>query len=224
MFSLTQIKSIFKKNGYKINDRPYELNIVGIRSAITRPNRFDDEIHVFYKTRGLNWEYHRFKATTDPGTYWLKHPMNLSGTAILAEGQYRNAYKLGLHRGKYLALVQIGRVTVIRDFNRNNKLDFFNGTKRNGYYGINIHRASISGTTKNVDKYSAGCQVFSNISDFNHFLSMCKKHRSLYGNKFTYTLIDQRMLESKRYQLIALTVGALAVGTGVITYYIIENE
>lgn len=224
MFSLTQIKSIFKKNGYKINDRPYELNIVGIRSAITRPNRFDDEIHVFFKTSGLNWEYHRFKATTDPGTYWLKHPMNLSGTAILAEGQYRNAYKLGLHRGKYLALVQIGRVTVIRDFNRNNKLDFFNGTKRNGYYGINIHRASITGTTKSVDKYSAGCQVFSNISDFNHFLSMCKKHRSLYGNKFTYTLIDQRMLERKKYQLIALTVGALAVGTGVITYYIIENE
>lgn len=224
MFSLTQIKSIFKKNGYKINDRPYELNIVGIRSAITRPNRFDDEIHVFFKTSGLNWEYHRFKATTDPGTYWLKHPMNLSGTAILAEGQYRNAYKLGLHRGKYLALVQIGRVTVIRDFNRNNKLDFFNGTKRNGYYGINIHRASITGTTKSVDKYSAGCQVFSNISDFNNFLTMCKKHRSLYGNKFTYTLIDQRMLERKRYQLIALTVGALAVGTGVITYYIIENE
>lgn len=224
MFSLTQIKSIFKKNGYKINDRPYELNIVGIRSAITRPNRFDDEIHVFFKTSGLKWEYHRFHATTDPGTYWLKHPMNLSGTAILAEGQYPNAYKLGLHRGKYLALVQIGRVTVIRDFNRNNKLDFFSGTKRNGYYGINIHRASIHGTTKYVDQYSAGCQVFANISDFNHFLLMCKKHRSLYGNKFTYTLIDQRMLERKRYQLIALTVGALAVGTGVATYYILDNE
>lgn len=224
MFSLTQIKSIFKKNGYKINDRPYELNIVGIRSAITRPNRFDDEIHVFYKTSKLNWEYHRFKATTDPGTYWLKHPMNLYGTAILAEGQYRNAYRLGLHRGKYLALVQIGKVTVIRDFNRNNKLDFFSGVKGNGYYGINIHRASSTGTTKYVDKYSAGCQVFSNISDFNLFLTMCKKHRDLYGNKFTYTLIDQRMLERKRYQLIALSVGTLALSAGVITYYIIENE
>jgi hypothetical protein len=224
MFSLPQIKSLFKKNGYKINDRPYELNIVGIRSQVTRPNHFDDEIHVFYKTNGLNWEYHRFHATTDPGTYWLKHPMILSGTAILAEGQYKNAYKLGLHRGQYLALVQIGRVSVIRDFNRNNKLDFFSGTKRNGYYGINIHRASINGTTKYVDKYSAGCQVFANISDFNHFLSMCKKHKTLYGNKFTYTLIDQRMLERRKYQLIALTVGAIALGTGVATYYLLDHE
>jgi hypothetical protein len=32
------------------------------------------------------------------------------------------------------------------------------------------------------------------------------------------------MLERKRHQLIALSVGALAVSAGVITYYIIENE
>lgn len=221
---LSKMKSLFKKKGYELNTRPYELNIVGKRSAQGQPNRFDDEIHVFYKTRVLNWEYHIFKATTDPGTYWLKHPMNWQGTAILAEGQYKNAYKLGLHRGQYLALVQIGKVEVIRDFNRNNSLDFISGKKVNGYYGINIHRASLRGTTKFVDKYSAGCQVFANISDFNKFLEMCKKHRGLYGNKFNYTLIDYRMIQRKNLQFIALTAGALALSTVAVTYYLIENE
>jgi hypothetical protein len=216
---LSKMKSLFKKKGYKLNTRPYELNIVGIRSAQAKPNRFDDEIHVFYKSGGLNWEYHIFKATTDPGTYWLKHPMNWSGTAILAEGHYKNAYKLGLHKGQYLALVQIGKVSVIRDFNRNNSLDFLSGRKVNGYYGINIHRASLRGTTKYVDKYSAGCQVFANISDFNKFLAMCKKHRELYGNKFNYTLIDNRMVERRNLQVIALTTGVLALGTVALTYY-----
>ncbi len=221
---LSKMKSLFKKKGYELNTRPYELNIVGIRSTQTQPNRFDDEIHVFYKTGVLNWEYHIFKATTDPGTYWLKNPMNSQGTAILAEGQYKNAYKLGLHRGQYLALVQIGKVAVIRDFNRNNSLDFFSGKMVNGYYGINIHRASLRGITKYVDKYSAGCQVFANISDFNKFLSMCKKHRQLYSNKFNYTLIDYRMIQRRNLQVIALTTGILALGTVAVTYYLTENE
>ena len=221
---LSKMKSLFKRKGYKLNTRPYELNIVGVRSTQAQPNRFDDEIHVFYKTGVLNWEYHIFKATTDPGTYWLKNPMNLQGTAILAEGQYKNAYKLGLHKGQYLALVQIGKVSVIRDFNRNNSLDFFSGKQVNGYYGINIHRASLRGITKYVDKYSAGCQVFSNISDFNKFLAMCKKHRDLYSNKFNYTLIDNRMIQRRSLQFIALTAGVLALSAVAITYYLTENE
>ena len=38
-----------RKNDYVIYDKPYQLNIVGVRNAETQPNKFDDSIFVFYK-------------------------------------------------------------------------------------------------------------------------------------------------------------------------------
>lgn len=214
---LQKMKAILRHKGYKIFDRPYELNIVGLRSKSTIPNRFDDEIHVFYKVSTLNWHYHVFKATTDPGTFWLRQPMQPQGTAILAEGQYIDTYQLDLHRGKYLALVQKKILTVIRDYNRDAVLDFKNGTKTTGYYGINIHRANQTGTTKSVDKNSAGCQVFENASDFALFIKLCQKHKSLYGNHFTYSLIDFRAVRRQTARYIAASIGVAGLlGLGVL--------
>lgn len=186
------IQEALQKKGYRIFMRPFELNIVGLRTDNVKPNSFDDKIHVFYKNSQDQLIQHEFKATTDPGTYWLRNPMNPQGTAILKEGQYTGCYSLGMHRGKYLALVQKRPVTVIRDYDRDAILDFMNGKEEKGLFGINIHRASENGTTKTVDQYSAGCQVFANHTEFILFLQLCERHKTLYGNEFTYTLIDER--------------------------------
>ena len=214
---LQKIKAIMRHKQFRIFSRPYELNIIGLRSKSTIPNLFDDEIHVFYRISALNWYYHIFKATTDPGTYWLRQPMQPQGTAILAEGQYIDAYQLGNHRGEYLALVQRKPMTVIRDYNRDAILDFNNGLKTTGLYGIDIHRANKVGTTKSVDKNSAGCQVFENANDFALFLTMCKKHESLYGNHFTYSLIDFRAVQRQNTRYILAGVGVLGtLGLGLL--------
>src|ERR1041385_911582 len=140
------LRTVLKRKGYKIYDRPNELNIVGVRSPSTTPNSFDDAIFVFYKDENHRWIYRAFPATTDPGTYWLRQPTEQQGTAILAEGQYVDVYQIGLHRGKYTALVQRGgTVTVIRDYDRDAVLDFANGTRVTGWFGINIHHASSQG-------------------------------------------------------------------------------
>ena len=204
---LSRILSVMKQNSYIIADQPYQVNIVGLRSDQTQANRFDDEINVFFRTSGNKWQQHVFSATTDPGTYWLKNPSSPQGTAILAQGQYKNAYQIGMHQGKYNALVQRAPVTVLRDYDRNALLDFLNGTPATGLFGINIHRASVSGTTKYVDKYSAGCQVFANASDFETFLQLCEKHSSLYGNSFTYTLIDFRAVSRERLRRASIASG-----------------
>jgi hypothetical protein len=211
-----RLKSILRNKGFMLHTRPYELNIVGVRTRSTVPNRFDDEIHVFYKSKPMKWEYHIFKATTDPGTYWLKNPMQEQGTAILSQGQYVNAYQIGMHRGKYPALVQIGPVTVIRDYDRNAKLDFLNGKHDTGFFGINVHRAMAQGKTKFIDKFSAGCQVFQNAGDFEHFMQMCGKHQELYGNRFTYTLLDFRAM--RRESIKRIVLGTLTLGLGLIGY------
>jgi hypothetical protein len=209
--SLQKMKDILRHKGYKLFTRPYELNIVGLRSKSVFPNRFDDEIHVFYRTSNLKWQYHIFKATTDPGTFWLRQPMQPQGTAILAEGQHLNCYELGLHRGQYLALVQHKPVTIIRDYNRDAVLDFNNGSTIKGYFGINIHRAQVKGSTKSVDKYSAGCQVFENAKDFELFIGLCQKHKQLYGNQFTYTLIDFRAVRRQNLRYAMAGVGVLGL-------------
>lgn len=192
--SLSNIRATLAEKGYREYSRPFELNIVGIRADSTRPNLFDDSINVYYKTKEGNRQFHKFPATTDPGTYWLENPLNPQGTAILKSGEYIGSHMIGMHRGKYLALVQQRPVTVIRDYDRKAVLDVLNGNEYTGLFGINIHHALSTGTTRFVDKFSAGCQVFANIDDFNLFMQLCQRHKQLYGNDFTYTLIDERAL------------------------------
>lgn len=221
---LSRIRALLKYKGYELFTRPYELNIVGLRNKSMKSNRFDDELHVFYKTSPLHWEYHVFNITTDPGTFWLTNPMQPQGTAILSEGQNKNAYALGLHRGQYLALVQVKPITIMRDYDRNAVLDFYNGKKERGLYGINIHRANRVGTTKTVDRNSAGCQVFENASDFDVFVKLCEKHRSKYGNQFTYTLIDFRSWQRQTFRRLAYTMGLVAAAAGIGTHYYFKNK
>ena len=184
------IVSALTAMGYRIFMRPYELNIIGIRSRDNTPNTFNDSINVIYKDGAGNWQLHSFPATTDPGTFWLKNPLNPQGTAILKAGQYLHSHIIGMHRNKYLALVQRGEVTVIRDTKRDGTLDF-RGKDDTGYFGIDIHRAAEAGVTKLIDKYSAGCQVFANAGDFTTFMQLCDKQRQLYGNSFSYTLLEE---------------------------------
>lgn len=190
------IKQSLVQKGYRIFTRPYELNIVGVRASTNIPDAFDDTIHVFY-ANGNGWQYYNYPATTDPGIRYLKQPINGEGTAILKPGQYNHCYAIGLHRGLYSALIQRAPITVIRDFNKDGRLDYGSGREQTGMFGINIHRAELNGTTKFVAGYSAGCQVFANASDFTAFIAMCNQHRKLYGNDFTYTLLEQTDLPTK---------------------------
>jgi hypothetical protein len=195
----TEVKSIIQTLqtlGYRVakNDsKNYNLNIVGIRNDKGQENRFDDQIWVFWKFNN-RWELKKYKATTDPGLSWLVAPENPEGTAILKEGQYLASHRLGKHKGKYEALVQAKPVTVIRDFNRDKKLDYSSGKEQTGIFGINIHRANEKAESTQVNKWSAGCQVFANPIEFNEFIKLCKLSIAEWGNSFSYTLIRKNQL------------------------------
>ena len=165
----------------------HDLNIVGIRS-VAKPDRFDDCISVF-SMHGGEWLFWSFPATTDPGVAYLKNPINKSGTAILAPGQYRSAYRIGKHRGKYDALIQSRPVTVFRDGNMDGHIDPWRNAET-GIYGINIHM-STAGEADFVGKHSAGCQVFKNGHDFEIFMAMARAGAAKFGNAFTYTLLEE---------------------------------
>ena len=171
----------------------YNLNIIGVRANMDSrvTNRYDDVIVVEYKENGKLirkvWDI-----TTEPGSKLMRNPSNSKGTAILVPGQYRGVYKIDLHRGKYKALCQRnGSVKVYRDKNRDNVYDCNVDTINTGWFGINIHRSNDTYTRATVDGYSAGCQVFNNPKDFAEFMKLVEKSASIYGNKFTYTLITE---------------------------------
>lgn len=186
------IKNAVKNKGYSFFETGnYNLNIIGVRNKTNTSDSWNDWLYVLYKESGKEKMLSFSNFTTDPGTYYLQHPesQNPKGCAILVPGQYKGVYKIGLHKNQYKALVQTGgRVNVYRDNNKNALLDMLSSTIDNGNFGINIHHGSGSST---VGKNSAGCQVFKNSSDLTKVLELCEKSKNVYGNSFTYTLLNE---------------------------------
>ena len=199
-YTREQIEAAVKSKNYKwfedVNNKGYDVNIVGIRNSKTKgrvTNAFDDCITISYKIDG-EWQFHCFPCTTDPGSHWVKNVLSDKGVAILKPNQYRGSHKLRLHQGKYLALGQKKPVTVYRDNNLDSNYDLDESKTETGIFGINIHRATgrSGGKSTRVDKWSAGCQVIADNDDWHTFLDICQTAREIHGNSFSYTLIESK--------------------------------
>jgi hypothetical protein len=197
MYTREQIEEAVKAKNYVWFDGgDYDVNIVGVRNCETADkvtNAFDDKLTLSYKVDG-EWCFHCFDCTTDPGTHWVENIMRKEGVAILKPGQYRRSHKIRLHAGKYEALGQQRPVKVYRDNNRDDKYDLLEESVQEGLFGINIHRATKWEGKKSsqVDKWSAGCQVIAANDDWAVFMKICRQARDLWGNNFTYTLLESK--------------------------------
>jgi hypothetical protein len=200
MYTKEQIESAVKSKGYKWfedhKDKGFDVNIVGIRNSSTGgdvTNKFDDHITVSYKVNS-EWQFHCYDCTTDPGKHWVENIMNKHGVAILKPGQYRGSHKIRKHQGRYDALGQQKPVKVYRDKNKDGTYDFSEENVHEGIYGINIHRATKYAGKKSsqIDRWSAGCQVIAANDDWTAFMKIMRAARAIWGNSFTYTLIESK--------------------------------
>ena len=200
MYTKEQVESAVIAKGYKWftdpKNKDYDVNIVGIRNSETGnqvTNKFDDKITVSYKING-EWKFHCYDCTTDPGKHWVENIMNKHGVAILKPGQYRGSHKIRKHQGRYDALGQQKPVKVYRDNNKDGKYDLSEDNVHEGIYGINIHRATKYAGKKStqIDRWSAGCQVIASNDDWTEFMKIMRKARAIWGNSFTYTLIESK--------------------------------
>ena len=112
-------QELFKQKGYSyfVNGN-YNLNIIGVRNLSNgniQDNTFNDALVCIYKGDNGVWYKRIWECTTDPGLKSLKNFSNIKGCAILVPNQYKGAYKIGLHKGQYEALVQKKQVNVYRD-------------------------------------------------------------------------------------------------------------
>jgi hypothetical protein len=187
MRSLSEIQAIFARYGGSIDMTDYHINLIGIRH-LDSPNKFNDEL-IYFRFIKSKMELVEIQKgfTTDPGTHYLKNPTNSLGTAILKEGWHKDIWKPGNHKSQYYALVQAKPCTVYRDSNRDDK---FNLDKTStGMYGINLHRANAKLTSKQVDKWSAGCQVLADPNEFNDLMNKVKVAVQHGQKTFSYLLL-----------------------------------
>lgn len=166
-----------------------------------KPGKNSDHALLQYKAAMGKEILKTYPITTNPGVFWLKNfnEREVMGTAVLKPGQWINCWSLGYHQQKkrgntHRALVQTGEVTVYRDSNRDDKYQLNESKTSKGLFGINIHGSNKSGQSIQIGKWSAGCQVFSNWEHKEEVMNICESFRKVTGNKFTYTLIDEKNL------------------------------
>lgn len=182
--------SIAESKGYKVYKdcrKGYNLNIVGWRNKNKSVDKFNDALSIYWAADTDKWFSFSWPITTLPGLKYLLNPLNIKGTAILAPGQYKDTYQLGIFKG-YYALKQIRPVKVYRDKNRSLSIELDSDTLEEGNFGIHIHRAGLWNSF--IGGSSAGCQVFQKGSHYDHFIDFCRASAKSWGNNFTYTLIE----------------------------------
>jgi hypothetical protein len=194
-----------KAKGYKIFTRPYEMNIVGIRRAyegMNYTNSFSDSMYLIYKVDNSDkWELKKYPCSTMPGYYkkseggktidvkQSKTMQDRGGMGILKPAQYIDVYAMGNHCDAP-AMITLGPQKAYRDKTTGPVIKYTADVE--GYFGMFIHRGYPGGGI--VNNWSEGCQIFGNANDLNDFFKWCGKHKEKYGNKFSYTLIEERSL------------------------------
>lgn len=193
-YTVNDIITVMSKKGYPVfdtDDSPFNLNLIAIRNSDRVSNEFNDSLYVLYKHLG-RWSSLQYAITTDPGLVYRNKPINQKGTAIVLPGFYKGLWKLGLHKGKYKALVQAAPVNVARDNNKDHILDINNAPiVEAGFFGINCHKSG-RGTTELVNYYSAGCIVHSDNERYEkEFIPLCEAAANNFGDSFSFSLLDQ---------------------------------
>lgn len=189
--TIRQTKEVLAGKQYVFFDgnKPFDLNIIGIRSASTIVNYYNETLAVIYRDEMQEQRIDYFHYTTKPGLYYLKNPLHPNGCAILQEGQHLGTMKKRKHRGLYDALCQAKAMPFYRDNDRDENLDF-TGEIHWGKIGLNIHRESLNKIDLVVGKNSAGCGGIQ--TNWDYFMFLINQGIKHWGNSFSYTLINEK--------------------------------
>jgi peptidoglycan hydrolase-like protein with peptidoglycan-binding domain len=190
--------------GYRIARHPDAVNIVyvegmngnGTKNTNT-PNCFNDiRCAVRIAAGGKPILQGVWEATTEPSRFWTLHPIEASGAARIAFGQYK-AWSVGTHGSgsqAHEALVQTAEIKVWRDLNKDFRR---NGDKEEGgIFAVNQHWG-YDMPKNDIGRASAGCLVGRTRSGHRDFLHIVKS--------------DPRFQASSAYRFLTTVFPASAV-------------
>jgi len=179
--------------GYHVARLPGHLNIVYLEGSDVNGRHNADEADGWNDRRivfvvgsdGRPRITLNVPATTEPGLFFTRNPINKGGAARIAFNQYK-AWGVGKHKAdtptEQEALVQVGQISVFRDKNK----DGLRETTKNGKrvrdlvhvgsgFGINQHGTLGTKGPKTIGKWSAGCLVARQPADHRRFMKIVKK-------------------------------------------------
>ena len=134
------------------------------------------------------------KATTDPGIFYTKNPLNSLGAFHLHNGFHENIWTLDKHKGKYLALCNRANCNKQRGWRDRNR-NFINDDKIevHSHVGANLH---YSNNDELIGYASAGCQVTNNKDFFDTIIKFAidSKQEFFSYNLFTASEIPPNLL------------------------------
>lgn len=207
-----KIIKIVKDGGGEVFEQEGYINFCGVRNNVTNDS-FNDSLYIYWKdvTDGTFKCVKTDAFTTKPGKKVILNEggkTNSKGAAIVKEGWHKNCWYIGVHnqespQNKHLALRQeVGvtePITITRDksqFGNTGKyeLRIFSDTTEVGYPYTNLHRAGDS-QGYSVNGWSAGCQVFQYISDFDEMMELAKKADGKGQKKFSYYLTNKNIFD-----------------------------
>jgi hypothetical protein len=186
----SKIIRAMQRRGYWMSRHPqcYTIAYVEACSEAGAPvenkrNEFNDVRTVIRVTDIGAPELVTWEGTTEPGRYWTENPMNPTGAARTAFGQYKS-WSVGTHLagrpGGHEALVQVDDVTVYRDKDKNYLRD---GDKRyTGLFGINQHWG-YDLPKNNLGQSSAGCLVGRTKDGHREFMRLLKSDARYKANR-----------------------------------------
>lgn len=187
-FTYDKVKAIMLKKGYNFTIAEGQLNMIGVRSSMRQVDNWDDFFCLLWIEGGKKMIWVDDNFTTDPGIYYMQTKLlNPAGCGILAEGQHKHIWNIGVHgTNKYEAFVQTGgKVCVYRDRNKDNYMDFDPKTIKCDFYGCNQHHGY---DVLKVNNNSAMCQVHKYKKDLAYVLSLAKKSKA---TVWDYTLLNE---------------------------------
>lgn len=197
----TELRDQLDARSYRFFTGAWNPNVMGIRNANREAGQWDDLLLLAYEDDRGEGHVHAYAGTTDPGLPWLTGKgakPHRQGTAILVPQQSRGCWGVGpsyLHAGRYPCFKQVAPMAFVRDNDRDTVLDIEEliaaGKVEHGVRGFNGHRASAHTAVPNVGLYSAACQVWRRPGDFLHALDFVTWASQWYGDRVTYTLLDQ---------------------------------
>lgn len=193
--TLAQVLATMAELGHVVfSSGPWDLNLIGLRAIPPTVDVFDDLFVVPHLDAAGTWQMPAWPCTLDPGKPSLLAPRRRDGTAIIRTGQQRGAFKIGEHHAgtprAYPALVPARPILVWRDANRDDVLDYRNGTASTSW-GTNIHRAQATGRTLRVGPWSEGCAVFQEKPDHDALMVLCRRQvQAGRGDTFTLTIVE----------------------------------
>lgn len=200
--------ALYKKKGYALftdQSKDWNANLFAVRSVDPDMDKFNCIIGYYKKFANQDFLY-LIGASTHPGKAYFLNPYNGVATHILAEGQYKGMFSIGLHAGLYAALIQTGitpKFYVDRDRDPNFDEDPKTITQYTYPIWCNLHTVIskkvdlfTSNLPANIDSnivstWSAACQVAQNPLEYLKLMCYLVLSRANWGNSFSYSLFHE---------------------------------